>query len=435
MSVLAKAGNFNIGTGAATSTVSVTSVGFQPKVVFFWMVGLTAASNGTRASSHRSFGVATGAGTGWAMGTFDTDAVGTSVTTKTQLEGQCLVESIAGPSFAGSASLQSFAAGGFTLVIDSQFAADYYVSYLALGGDSITNVESGRFTLAGTAPVNQTVNNVANFQPSFTLFASGSAASNPPTSAVDSNLTIGAATGAGDDHVLWSGANDSNSIGGAGSYCLAGEMYAGHPTAPAAASPADRVEFVSHNASPGGFTVNVLERANLTRVLWVSIAGGDWSVGNVLTQTDTVTTFGPSGLASAPAAVMMFSAGKAATTANAVPGTHDQWSIGAATSPTERVVQYADSRDGNTNMFAHIAARSDAIYENTDPAQTAYTEVGRGDVQSFDGSGVTLIMDDADPAQAFAWYVAVGPSAATAARPWGRPFHVNGPRPFRVNRV
>lgn len=419
MSISAKVGSFNVGTAAAASTVVVSSLGFQPKWILFWWSGLAAASNGVRQTSYRGMGWACSASDFKVVATRDLDGAGTAVTANGARADACIGQisdlgdwtggTVIG---AGWADLQSFDADGFTLEIIDQFGVDLYVSYLALGGTVITNVESGVFTAVGTAPVNQVVSNVGNFQPKVTFFLSAELVADAPTSAGDSILMFGAASSSTAESVWHGGADNGATSGAAGSYCRSGESIGMRPSSPQVA-PTQRAEFISHNASPGGFTVNWLERSASVRAFWCSIAGGDWLVGDFLTQTDIVTSITETGFASQPAAVLVVSAGKAETVQDATPDTHDTWSVGAATSASERAVQYVDSRSGNTAMFVHLAARSDAIYENTDPAQTAYTEVGRGDIVSMDATGFTAIMDDADPVQAFAWYVAVGESAAS----------------------
>jgi hypothetical protein len=407
MPVLSKVGNFNIGTGAAASTVAVTGVGFTPKVILLWWSGLTASSNGDRATHIRGFGVTCGPSDFRCVGTRDWDARPSAESFRGHREDACIVE-VGTAAFDGWADLQSFNADGFTLEILDQFATDLYVTYLALGGSSITAAESGRFTAAGTAPVNQTVNNVGNFQPSVTFFF-GISAFDPNAWATDEGFFLGVATGSGDEQVWTGGSNTGEATPNTATYCRSGEAIAISPSSPHLA-PADRAEFVSHNASPGGFTVNWLERSNGLRVFWLSIAGGDWSAGNLLTRTDT-NAITVSGLASRPSAMLFVSGNRAETAQDAVPDAHDEWSMGAATSPTARAVQHVASRDGAADSYVFRAARSDAVYVNADPVNTSFTLEGLMDVQSVENDGFTCVMDDVDPAQAFVWYVAVGPAS------------------------
>jgi hypothetical protein len=405
MAVASATGTLNITTGVATSTVAVGSLGFQPTVVIFWWNGLTAASNGTRTTSLRGIGAAVSASSFFAHANYDEDSPGTSVAKNNYASDACIIQVANDASIVGKADLQSFDAGGFTLEIQDAFPTDLLVHYWAIGGT--TNAELGTFTATGVAPTTQTVNNVGNFQPDITFFFFGSQVQ----SGTDAMTMIGAATSASDEHIHYSGANDAVGTGASGSYNMAGECIVWHGTSPPTA-PTNRADLASHNSGPGGFTINWLERTNAQVLQFLSIKGGLWTVGDLLTQTDTTTAMAESGFGHTPVGAMFISAGNAATVANATPGTHDKWSIGCATGPSARNVCQVDSRSGNTAMFVHPSSRTDAVYVNTDPAQTNHTLTGLMDVQSFDADGITTIMDDADPAQAFAWYVAVGNVAA-----------------------
>lgn len=423
----AKTGTLNVTTGLVGSTVAVSGLGFQPTAVIFWWNGLTAASNGTRATSRRGIGAAASASSFFAYGTYDEDAAGTSIATNDYNSTGCIMSVDNSGLMDGLADLASFDADGFTIEVRDVFPTNLLVHYLAIGGT--TNVELGTLTTPG-ATGNQTYNNSGNFQPDATLFFEGGQIN----AGSGGRFTFGAATGASNQAVHSSGAADAAATGATGSYNRAGECYITGNGSPAVA-PTYRAAFVSHNAGPGGFTLNWLERAATTRtVQFLSIKGGGlWNVGNLLTQTDTVTPIAVTGLGFTPTGLMLVSACKAATVQDATPGTHDELSIGAATGPSARNCCQMDSRSGNTTMFVHLASRADCIYANSDPANTSYTLEGLGDVQSFDSDGFTLIMDDADPSQAFAWFVAVGnvPAGQPAMRRTGM---VNGGRPCEIGR-
>jgi hypothetical protein len=184
----------------------------------------------------------------------------------------------------------------------------------------------------------------------------------------------------------------------------------------ATGSPTVRAELSSFSAA--GFTVNWLERTVSSRVTYLAWRGGNFVVGDLLTQTDTTTDIVESGFGFQPNGIVFFSGGNAAATADAALGVHDEWSIGAASSTTNRHAQAATSRDGNTNMFAQTFIRQDAspaVYINVDPTSDAIE--GLMDLKSIDSDGFTAIMDDADPVQAFVWYIACGNPPA-AGNPW-----------------
>jgi hypothetical protein len=68
----------------------------------------------------------------------------------------------------------------------------------------------------------------------------------------------------------------------------------------------------------------------------LAIKGGKYSVGDLLTQTDTTTDIVESGFGFQPSVVMTISAGEAATADNTWNINH-RLSIGAGTSPSNRL--------------------------------------------------------------------------------------------------
>jgi hypothetical protein len=405
MAVVTACGNLNITTGALASTVAVSSLGFTPKVILFWWSGATGATNGERATSLRGIGAAVSASSFFAQANYDEDAAASQVGKNNVSTTGCVIELDNTGAVVGRADLQSFDADGFTLEIQDVFVTDLLVSWYAIGGDDIDIAELGSLATPG-ATGEQTTNNTGNFRPDITFFFIGAQMS----TGADAVSMLGAASGASNQGVLWGGSNDGATTMAAGSYCLSGECVANHQTAPStAASPTGRARFVSHNASPGGFTVNWVERnASSPNIQWLSIKGGLWAVGNLLTLTDAVTPIAETGLGFTPVGALFASAGNAETVADAVHLAHCKWSLGAASGASSRVVQQIDSRNGQADAYVHRAARADAVYINTDPNQVAHTTTGLMDLTSFDADGLTCIMDDADPGAAFVFYVAVG---------------------------
>jgi len=406
VAVTCACGNLNVSKGDAGSTVAVTGLGFTPTVILFWWSGHAALSTGTRLTSLRGVGAAVSDLSFFAQASYDGDAIGTAIAKHHAATDACIIELDSAGAIVGRADLQSFGPDGFTLEVQAQFTNNLLVSYLAFGGTD--SAEIGSFTPAGTAPVTQAVAN-AGFRPDVTFFFLGEQFN----FGADSHSMLGVATAAGEQAVWWGGSNDAAATGASATYCRSGECLAYNPSQPALA-PSNRAELVSHDEA--GFTINWLERTHLNPFRYLSIKGGQWKVGTLLTQADPATAISLTGLGFTPAGLLLVSAGKPESVQDAVGAAHDQWSMGAATGPQCRVAQQTASRSGNTDMFVHAAARADALYINADPAQAGYTTLGLLDVQSVDPQGFTLIMDDPDPSPAFAFYVAVGNSAAPRHR-------------------
>ncbi|HET9267371.1 MAG TPA: hypothetical protein VFO31_04380 [Vicinamibacterales bacterium] len=409
-------GTLNIGTGAAGSTAVVSGLSFQPVFVLFWWNGRTESTDaGGSASYLRGFGVACSASSFWAIGNRYPDGAGTSDTDVGQRNDACILE-MGVNAAVGWADLQSMDSGGFTLEVIDQFTTDLRVAWAAFGGSDITNAACGVATAAGVAPVTQGIASGLGFQPTGLLVGSAGC-STGDIAAVDGNagISIGAATSTSDEHVLAACGQDAATTGDGGNYCRAGELLAitTHSSAAGTGSPNHRAEFSSFGATSA--IINWLERATSIRVYWLVWKGGNFKIFDILTQTDTTTDIVSPSLGFQPNGVVLFSGGNATVAADAAMVVHDEWSVGAASSTSNRHAFAATSRDGNTNMFAQTFSEFDEIYINVDPTTDAVE--GLMDVKTFGTDTITFIMDDADPAQAFAWGIACGNPPA-AGKPW-----------------
>lgn len=173
-------------------------------------------------------------------------------------------------------------------------------------------------------------------------------------------------------------------------------------------SRADFVSFLSN-----GFRINWAESATARRVHWVALKGGSYIVGNLLTQTDTVTDIAETGFGFQPSGALFVSHGQAESTSDTAQD-HDRLSIGAFDSTSSRVAMGTLDEDNLGDSEVTTAHEFDEVYVSI---STASAIQGLMDIKSVESDGLTMIMDDADPAQAFVWYMAVG--AVAAAGGWG----------------
>jgi hypothetical protein len=410
--------SFNIGTGAAGTTVTVTP-GFPTKAAILFWSGAT--TNSAYASGHnlRGMGFLTSATDFRVVTTYDQDAAGTAITSCGHRTDSCIAEIGAADTFVGWADVQSISSTQVVFEILDQFVTDLYVTGIFIGGDDVA-AESGVFTGTGVAPTTQVISTGIT-EASVTFLLGGPHTADAPTVQVDSTLSFGFGVGASASvlqpcAVLYGGANDGATSGSTGSYALGGEIYAMHATIPAIAPP-NRAEYWGATVGGTGFTINWLARNAAIRVHYLTISGLSAKVVEILTQTDTTTGIPATGLPSTALGGMVISAGKTETVGGAAPAAQEEWSVGAFTSTTERAVQIAGSRNGNTIMFCQNGAYTTACYVNGNPDGPDTLE-GLMDVQSIDSGGATFVMDDADPAQAWAGVLLLGaPVVATTSLP------------------
>jgi hypothetical protein len=400
MSYDVKVGSFNTTTAAATNTVVVNDVGFQPKFIFFWWNGRVDTTDASgRATHQRGFGAATSATDRRYATSLSQDAQPAMLTNTMQGNAACIGITTTADAIDGLMDLQSMDAGGFTLVIDDAFTASYRIHYIAIGGTDLTDVTTGQFT-GNAAAGSQDVTSLS-FQPDGIIFFGTAQASANNTVRADSRILLGAAD-ATNQYVWTGGSNDGAAASQSMSYCLSGECIANLISA--VTSIENRATFTSFLSN--GFRINWAEVTTGSLVyFFVAFKGGSFKFGDLLTQTDTSTAITESGLGFQPAGVMLVSAGRAESTADTATD-DDELSIGAFTSTSVRVAMAVADDDAANDSIVSTSISYDEVYQNLN-ANTGAIE-GEMDVQSVGSDGFTLIMDDADPSQSFVWYMAFG---------------------------
>lgn len=405
------AGTFLTSTAGAGNTVVVTGVGFTPKAVIFYWVGRTEAIDTIgRASHFRGFGFACSPTDRRAICVTSADAVASSNGGRHHTDAACVISSTNAGVLDAALDLQSMDADGFTLVIDDNWLRNQRIGFLALGGSDLTNAATGALTEPG-ATGNADTTSLA-FQPDCVLFISNGESVAPPAGdATISNCSFGAAVSSA-QRGIWMGAqDDSSGTMDARSYCI-GTECAGIQDDTVGGSIVARADFVSFLSN--GFRLNWLEISGAARYYhFLALKGGSFRVDNLLTQTDTVTDIVESGFGFAPTGALLLSAGKAQDVADTATA-HDRLSVGAFSGVTQRNAQAVLDEDALADSEVTTALEFDAVYANI---STSSTIDGLMDVKSIDADGFTMIMDDADPAQAFVWYLAVGDAPVGAGQP------------------
>ena len=403
MALSAKAGAFNIGTGAATTTVAVTGVGFTPKVVLLFWSGTTTSGNLTVSNTldiHSGFGVAISSSERRANVNSVDDASNPVASACSTNDDCCIVMMSGGTTTtAGKADVQSMDADGFTLVIDEQFGLDLRIHYLALAHASML-VKLGTFAVAGATGA-QTVSSIGLGGTPTGLILFGFRTNTAVTSL---NGPIGVTDGTN----AWAfDQEQTNGTGAGGSqachYLRSGEvvgiMSAGSPSVIN-----NRATFTSFGSDQ--FTINWTERNNTENMHYLAIGGIDVACG---ASDSLVDNFTISGLSFAPSAVLLLTGAVGLSSADVV-SIHATRSIGVATSTTNRFAHMTHGQHNTSPASNFVCSREDAILIRNTPGSTTITD--QVDVQSFDSGGVTFVRDvDSDSNFAHAW-IAFGAGAA-----------------------
>ena len=407
MALNAKVGSFNTGTGGVGTTVAVTDVGFQPSALILWW---------SRSTTTGTTDATTAGDSGFGIGFATSDSARNCATSKfedNQTTGDndsqwydtaCVAILTSASGIDGLLDFTSFDAGGFTLTVDDAFSASYHISYLALGGATITNVATG------TATTKSSTGNAANTGPGFTpkiLFTWGSGGTASGGHQYSGRVGFGAAasnTAQGVIAVNGRGVSPVQAYSyGRDSACVC------VPTNYTSATD-DEGQLVSFDAT--GFTINWTraESAGANTYGWLALAGGDWDIDTGTTQTDTTTPIVIS-TAFTPAFIMVGSHGAAKSTQYAMDD-DARISLGAGTSSSARVVQASTCANGANPTVCTVDVQHDEIYSNLNDSDGVQ---GLMDITSFSSTGASLIMDDADPSGAF--FFAITGGAPTTAKP------------------
>jgi hypothetical protein len=400
MAMDAHAGSFTIQT-AANSLTTVTDPNFTPKAIVFWGTGRTEATDAIgRANVFTTFGWAASTTSRAVVGGFSEDAQGASDADRAANENACIVQMTAARAVDGLGDLHSFNTNGFTIMTDDDFSSGVRISYLALGGDSLTGVTAGRFqapTSTGTAAVTGMA-----FQPDCVLLMNYGSTTDPPVTSPHLTMGVGAAASSTARFTVGVRSQNNQSNATTSHYIYSGECI--HKIDPVTVAAAERADFDSFQAD--GFWLDWTEVNEATDTFYLALAGGNYTVGNLQTQTDS-SLITESGFGYQPTGALLMSCFQSES-AQDVPAGDNRLSIGAFSSATSRTAQAILDETGAADTEVTTAIEHDACYVSIAADSTID---GLMDVQTIGSDGFSLIMDNADPAQRFVGYIAFGPAA------------------------
>lgn len=379
---------------AATGSLPVTGVGFQPKAVLFF--GNRRSSDAATQSSSQNLdmpyfvGLATlSTNRGVVDSSDDYSAVSAAQATGTQ----CIRNRNSGGTVQYAADFTSMDADGFTVNFATANATAYVVNYLAIGGSDLTNVFVKSFTSA-TATGNQATTGVG-FQPDAMILVGS-----------ETVYQVGGIQVGFISSTSARGALGSSYDGGNTAYQRTDKAYA----APRGSSTTVGLEADIVSFDSDGFTLNwgTVQAAGRT-IYALCLKGGSFKSGNFLQKTSTGSQ-GTTGVGFTPKGLLIASTLKAASTA--VSTARQALCFGGGTSSTARGA--INWLNGPANGVAELV-RTQLYTARQDNATPTLNSAA--DLTSFDADGFTLNFGTADATAREVLYFALGDAGAGGAVP------------------
>jgi hypothetical protein len=288
-------------TQALNATIAVTGLGFTPKALRFYWVGLQSNSptNGVSGAvnERRGVGFAVSAASRRCVGTFaeDNNNAASNDGSVAADNSVCITVDGAG-TVDGRLDVSSFDTDGFTLIVDDVTPANITVFYEAWGGQDITSAVVGDIAEpAATGTQNYTVAGFTSDGLNQCVMFAGVQSVNAVNTGQgqDSGLCVGFATSTSTTNnvVVVGNADDNSGTGDTDGYCIQGECLA--QIVIAGGNPNARATLSAWGTDL--FTLNWLARATTNRRnIFLAIKGGSWQAssytiaGNTLNSTTTV---------------------------------------------------------------------------------------------------------------------------------------------------
>lgn len=405
---------------AANVTYAVTGLGFTPKAIKFWTLGLSSAVDAESSTTHirRSFGFATSPTDRRCVMQQDQDAAADMLcTTGARDDAVIATVTSTGPACDGRLDLSSMDAGGFTLIVDDATPVDLTVFWEAWGGSDIILAQTLEFsepaaTGSQSYPVIGFTTGDAEHQ--VVMFAgTQQTAATPSVSRGNSGWMLGYATGTGNLGITASGNNvDAGTASETSRYNQTGECLSMQTATSATDNPTARASFSGFGDNI--FTLNWIARATTGRkYIALAIKGGSWAAGSTTIARGTLNaTATISGLDFTPLGIdIIYNSNLVVTAGTGTAG--DYLSLGTGSSTTSRRVMSAYSEDSDTSSFCFHSIQYDEIAA-LDVAGTLDSAI---DINQMNADGFQLIVDDASAFAATVWlgYLAFGNGTSTVS--------------------
>ena len=282
-------------TQALNTTIAVTGLGFTPKALRFYWVGLQSNSPTNAVSGavneRRGVGFAVSAASRRCVGTFAEDNNNNASNDGSVAADNSVCITVDGAGTVdGRLDISSFDANGFTLIVDDVVPANITVFYEAWGGQDITAAVVGDIAEpAATGTQNYTVDGFTDDgRNQCVMFAGVQSVSALNTGeGQDSGLCVGFATSTStiNNVVVVGNADDNSGTSDTDGYCIQGECLA--QIVIAGGNPNARATLSAWGTNQ--FTLNWLARATTNRRnIFLAIKGGSWRASSYTIQGNTL---------------------------------------------------------------------------------------------------------------------------------------------------
>lgn len=350
------------------TTTAISGLGFSPKAIRFYWVGLQSTpptqGDSSAIAERRGIGFAQSTTSRAAVGTFSADASAAADCGSVWSDTACVITVNGAGTVDGLLDINSIDADGFTVIVDDVTPADISVFWEAWGGSDISNVTIGAIAEpAATGTVNYTATGFiasplssTTYSDQCVMFAGVQTVNASGTGqAQDSGLHVGFATSTSTSNniTLCGNSDDGSATMDTDGYNYTGDCVSmitiagGNPNARATLSA----------FGTDVFTLNWLARATTNRrSIYMAIKGGIWVAGS--TTIDGATTNATTTVSDLPfylKGLSVLSANKVQSTV-ATSTANDRIIVGSALSPTSRNVAAVSDVNGlnDSNIITKI---------------------------------------------------------------------------------
>ncbi len=385
------------------TTIPVT-IGFRPKAIRFYWVGLQSNSptnaNSQAVTERRGVGFVQRLGVRSCVGTTSTDNSAAADCGSIWSDAGCVITVSSAGAIDGLLDIDSLGTNGFTLIVDDVAPANITVFWEAWGGSDIIEVTIGAIT-EPTATGNQTYNapgfvTTPATKDQCVMFAGVQTVNAAGVGqAQDSGLHVGFLT------------DTSNILNQTGTSSVCGNSDDGSATMDtdgynsnvdcismiqiAGGNPNARAIFSSFGTDQ--FTLNWVSRATSNRrSIYMAIKGGEWLAGGLVIDGNTLnSTSTIGGFSFNIRGISLIGAMKE----NSTPGTstvQDRIGFGSGISPTSRNSAAVLDENGTASAEINLSINYDQVLvypSATGTLQTAY------DISNLSANSVTIITDTA----------------------------------------